>query len=101
MKWTAPLALALTAFFFPAARAADEDTRVYELRIYTAAPGKLDALHARFRDHTTKLFEKHGMTNVGYWNLLEGPERAVISLISFLSRKSADDRRAAFDACPQ
>ena len=40
---------------------------IYELRIYTAHPGKLPALQARFRDHTTKLFEKHGMENVGYW----------------------------------
>src|SRR4051812_45802520 len=40
------------------------DTRVFEMRTYYAAPGKLDALNARFRDHTTKLFEKHGMTNV-------------------------------------
>lgn len=43
------------------------DSRVFEMRTYYAAPGKLDALHARFRDHTAKLFEKHGMTNVGYW----------------------------------
>ena len=40
---------------------------VYELRTYIANPGKLDALLARFRDHTCKLFEKHGITNVGYW----------------------------------
>ena len=47
------------------ASAAENDTRLYEMRVYWAAPGKLDALHARFRDHTTKLFETHGMTNVG------------------------------------
>jgi len=44
------------------------NARVFELRTYTAAPGKMDALNARFRDHTCKLFEKHGMTNIGYWN---------------------------------
>ena len=43
------------------------DTRLFELRTYYANEGKLDALHARFRDHTLKLFEKHGMTNLGYW----------------------------------
>ena len=47
--------------------AANDDTRVFEMRTYYAAPGKLDALNARFRDHTCKLFEKHGMTNIGYW----------------------------------
>jgi NIPSNAP protein len=43
------------------------DSRCFEMRTYTAAPGKLEALHARFRDHTNKLFVKHGMTLVGYW----------------------------------
>ena len=40
---------------------------IYELRIYTAHSGKLPALISRFRDHTTALFEKHGLKNVGYW----------------------------------
>ncbi len=40
---------------------------IYELRIYAAHPGKMGALHARFRDHTCRLFEKHGIKNIGYW----------------------------------
>ncbi len=44
-----------------------KDSRVFEMRTYHAAPGKLEDLQARFRNHTVKLFEKHGMTNVGYW----------------------------------
>ena len=44
-----------------------KDSRLYELRTYHAEAGKLDALLARFRDHTVKLFEKNGMTNIGYW----------------------------------
>ena len=47
-----------------AAKSAKE-TRYFEMRTYYAAPAKLDALQARFRDHTLSLFEKHGMTNVG------------------------------------
>jgi hypothetical protein len=47
---------------------APRDTRAYEMRTYYAEPGKLEALNARFRDHTCKLFEKHGITNVGYWS---------------------------------
>src|SRR6266700_2904057 len=39
----------------------------FEMRTYTAAEGKLEALHARFRDHTNALFLKHGMTVIGYW----------------------------------
>ena len=46
--------------------------KVYEMRTYTAAEGKFDAVNARFRDHTVKLFEKHGMKNVGYWTPSEG-----------------------------
>jgi hypothetical protein len=44
-----------------------KDSRVFEMRTYHTAPGKLEDLQARFRNHTVKLFEKHGMTNVGYW----------------------------------
>lgn len=45
--------------------------RFFELRIYTAAPGKLDALNKRFRDHTLKFFEKHGIENIGYWTAVD------------------------------
>ena len=44
-----------------------KDSRVFEMRTYYAAPGKIEDLHARFRDHTSGFFEKHGMTIVGYW----------------------------------
>ena len=40
---------------------------IYELRVYTCNPGMLPALHARFANHTLKLFEKHGVKNIGYW----------------------------------
>ena len=44
-----------------------ESQMTYELRIYTANPGKIEALCARFRNHTVALFRKHGMESVGYW----------------------------------
>jgi hypothetical protein len=50
------------------------DNRVFELRIYYAAPGKMKALHARFREHTCKLFEKHGMTVIGFWTPADATE---------------------------
>ena len=46
--------------------------RFFEMRTYIAAPGKLDALNARFRDHTNKLFVKHDMELIGYWTPAEG-----------------------------
>ena len=65
--------------------------RVFEIRTYTANEGKLEALHARFRDHTTKLFEKHGMTNVGYWKPLDEPlsKNTLIYLLSYPDREAA------------
>jgi len=50
--------------------------KVYELRIYYAAAGKLDALIARFRDHTDKLFAKHQMKSVAYWTALDEPAKS-------------------------
>jgi hypothetical protein len=58
-----------------------EDTRLYELRIYTAEKGKLNDLNARFRNHTIKLFEKHGMTNIGYWVPTNGEEKLYYILV--------------------
>ena len=77
---------------------------VFELRTYTTEPGRLEALNARFRDHTLKLFEKHGMTNVSYWNLAadqkgaKSPLVAGNTLIYLLTHKSEDAAKASFDA---
>src|SRR5262245_35316126 len=70
----------------------DKKPRVFEIRTYTCEPDKLPALLARFREHTTKLFEKHGMTNIGYWVPTDG-ERAKNTLIYVLAHES----RAAAD----
>ncbi len=77
-------------------------TRVFELRTYHAAPGKMDALNARFRDHTAKLFEKHGMTNVGYWNptKTEDAEKTLVYLLAFPSQEAAEKSWKAFRADP-
>ena len=74
--------------------------RVFEIRTYTANEGKLEALHARFRNHTTKLFEKHGMTNVGYWNPLDEPlsQNTLIYLLAYPDRESAKKSWESFRA---
>jgi hypothetical protein len=84
--------------YSPPSKGKLEGDHVYELRTYTAAPGRLDALNARFRDHTCKLFEKHGMINVGYWVPLPGQKGAGDTLIYLLAHPSADARKKAFDA---
>ena len=73
-------------FLLMAAAVLAEDARCYELRIYTAAKGKLEALNARFRDHTCKLFEKHGLTNVGYWVPADKSDNRLIYVISSPNR---------------
>lgn len=70
---------------------------VYELRIYTAAEGRLDRLHARFRDHTCDLFEKHGMHNIGYWVPTSGPT-AENTLIYFIAHDSREAATASWQA---
>ena len=66
-------------------------THVYELRTYTTPPGKLDALKARFRDHTITIFNKHGMKSVGYWVPQDGPEHenTLIYVLEHESREAA------------
>jgi len=70
---------------------------VYELRIYTCEEGKLDALNERFRNHTMKLFEKHGMKNVAYWIPTEG-ETSKTTLIYILEHASRDAAKASWEA---
>ena len=79
------------------------DQRVYELRTYTAAPGKMEALHARFRDHTLKIFEKHGMKVEGFWKPLD-PDAAnqkLVYLLSFPSKEAADKSWKEFRDDPE
>jgi hypothetical protein len=83
--------------------AAQSSDRVFELRTYTAAPGRLDALHARFAEYTIQLFERHGMTNIGYFSPQDGPlsENTLIYLLAHDSRKAAEASWAAFRADPE
>lgn len=77
-----------------------EHPRVFELRTYTAHPGKLEALLDRFRNHTMRLFEKHGMTNVGYWLPVENEGRQLVYLLSFPSIFDRNDAWQEFNADP-
>jgi hypothetical protein len=75
-----------------------KDDRVFELRTYTATKGNLGHLNARFKDHTIKLFEKHGMTNVVYWNVLKGQKGDDTMLVYMLSHRSQNAAKKSFDA---
>ncbi|WP_207801837.1 NIPSNAP family protein [Phenylobacterium hankyongense] len=74
---------------------------IYELRTYHVAPGKLDALNARFRDHTLKLFAKHHMQSVAYWNQEDTANGQVVYILAFPSRAARDAAWDAFRADPE
>ncbi len=79
-----------------------DNSRTFELRTYHTNPGKLVDLHARFRDHTRALFEKHGITNVGYFTPSDGEaaENTLVYLLSYPSRDAATASWEAFKADP-
>ena len=78
------------------------ENRVFEMRTYTTVDGRLDALLTRFRDHTTKLFEKHGMTNIGYWVPQDAPlsKNTLVYVLAFPSREAAKKSWDAFRTDP-
>ena len=83
-------------------KAEPTSTTVYELRVYHAYEGKLDDLLKRFREHTTQLFEKHGMKNVAYWTPLDEPAKSttLIYVLAHPSREAATANWKAFQDDP-
>jgi hypothetical protein len=94
------ITLLYTAMFSPAF-AVEKDTRCFEMRTYYAAPGKLDELHTRFREHTCKLFEKHGIVNIGYWVPQENSEQKLIYILAYPSREAREKSWKEFMADPE
>lgn len=78
------------------------ENRVFEMRTYTTVDGRMDALLTRFRDHTTKLFEKHGMTNIAYWVPQDAPlsKNTLVYILAFPSREAAKKSWEAFRTDP-
>lgn len=99
--------LAMTAVAAPSLAQAprlDPKTAIYEMRIYYPAPGKADELNARFRGHTTKLFEKHGMKNVAYWNELptaEQPDGRLVYVMAYPDRAAREASWRGFVSDPE
>ena len=80
-----------------------QGARIFELRTYTAPEGKLGELHARFRDHTLRIFKKHGMENIIYFAPQDAPlsQNTMIYLLAHPSREAADKNWAAFGKDPE
>ena len=75
-----------------------QSQKVFELRTYTATPGNLDKLHARFRNHTTRIFNKHDMEVVGYWSPTseEESDDTIVYMLEHASRDAASASWSAF-----
>ena len=88
-------------FFFLAhcsAFAQQPDTRYFELRIYYCAPGKLDVLVDRFQNHTTKIFERLGMQNIGYWLPVTNNRNALYYILAYPNKTARKTSWEAFSA---
>lgn len=82
----------------PAAGKEQGADRYFEMRTYHAAPDKLEALHDRFRDHTLRLFEKHGIESVAYWTPAPAEGSPPDTLVFILAYKDREAREAAWKA---
>lgn len=78
-----------------------KETRCFEMRTYYADTGKFTALQKRFRDHTLKLFEKHGITNIGYWTPLTNTENKLVYILAYPNREAREKSMKAFMADPE
>ena len=76
---------------------------VYELRVYHCFEGKLLELHRRFREHTMKIFEKHGMKNIAYWTPMDEPQKSntLYYIIAHPSREAAAENWKSFSSDPE
>ena len=103
-----PAAPFLSASLWAAARRDDANstpaaTGVYELRVYHAAAGKLTELLARFREHTIKIFDRHGLKSVAYWTPVDEPEKSntLIYILYHPSREAAATNWKSFGDDPE
>jgi hypothetical protein len=96
--------LALAAGQNASDKSASSDQRVFELRTYYANEGKLDDLHKRFREHTNRIFKKHGIEIIGFWtpqDEKDGKGGKLVYLIAFPSREAAKKAWSEFQSDPE
>lgn len=95
-------ALFLTPFLLAAEAPKPMKNRVFELRTYTAFPGRAEAMHKRFRDHTCKLFETHGIELMGFWiPQKEADKNKLVYMLAYPSKAAADASWKAFRDDPE
>lgn len=77
------------------------DTRYFEMRIYYCYPGRLDALIERFQNHTTRIFEKHGMENIGYWLPTKNDTNALYYILAYPNKEAREKSWTDFRNDPE
>jgi NIPSNAP protein len=82
---------------------AQAPNRVFELRTYTAHPGKFEAMQARFKAHVIPMFKKHGLNVVGFWTAADAPlsENTLVYVLAHPDREAAKKNWASFQADPE
>ena len=75
-------------------------SKYYEIRVYHPTPGKYEAIVDRFRQYTTKIFEKHGMENIGYWTPTDTSRKELIYILAYPSKEARDASWKAFSSDP-
>jgi hypothetical protein len=100
---TSALALHLRAADEQPAAAASSPGRFFEMRTYHTAEGKLEALHDRFRNHTNRLFKKHGIEMIGYWTPADEPGKSntLVFLLAYPSREAREKSWQSFGNDPE
>lgn len=96
--------MAVAIGWVQSAAAADEPSsgRLFEMRTYVANDGKMADLHKRFREHTNKLFVKHGMELIGYWTPVDGADAAntLVYILAYPNKESREKSWKGFMADP-
>ena len=95
-----PRLLSMLATLLPLAAAAAE-RRTFEMRVYQTNPGKMEALHQRFRQHTLRLFAKHGITSIGYWTPVKTDDQRLLFVLAYPSAAARETSWKAFAADPE
>ncbi len=98
---TVCLLLSTASFAQPTGAKPKPDSKLYEVRIYYPTPGKSAEIVDRFRQYTTKLFEKHGMENIGYWTPTDTSRKELIYMLAFPNRAARDASWKAFGSDPE
>jgi hypothetical protein len=78
-----------------------KNAKIYELRVYHCHPNRLEALKTRFQDHTTRIFEKHGMENIGYWVPTGEENNDLIYILAYPSMEARNESWKAFGSDPE